>query len=273
VDDKGKVQSDYLPDVEIEKIGGKIESVSTEGVLGKGGKRTVKFEWGGKNRTVIEYAEDASKFTPDEIKSGASFVVIKAPTPFNRGKEEFPEWILGKEGKINILNNLATGGFIHIQPTMILPPETLGFTTLIQYKPPEPQENRLVDQYENGYPLYQRSVKEPQFSQLLNLDQNLFEAILTRDGAYVLEINEKTLQYYEDYLKNVRKLFESIHPNKRKELVPILKSLLNPEVASDESVKRILRYGKKFGIDSQQKVDEYFLQTKAEVLKLFPELK
>src|SRR3989344_6937246 len=65
---------------EIEEIGGKIVLQTQEGVMGQGGKKSIVFNFGGKERTIVLYAEDVTTFEPEELKDGASMVIIKAPT-------------------------------------------------------------------------------------------------------------------------------------------------------------------------------------------------
>jgi hypothetical protein len=266
----GTVNEKHLPDNEIIEIGGKIKSVETEGILGQGGKRIVKFNWGGKERTLTEYAEDATKCTPQELKNGASFVVIKAPTPAGRiGSKEPPGNIMSEQNLARIYRNLSVGGFIHWGPTQSLKPETLGFEELLD----KPLSDDRLQPYKYGYPLYQKIKDEPHMLQLLNFDKELATALYIKDGVYTLEINEHTLGYFEDQLKEIKELYIKLPIEKQQEILPTLTTLLIPEEISDEQREQLLEYGKECGLADPQKMQQYFDQAKAVVFKVFPELK
>lgn len=102
-----------LPDPRIERIGGQIIDIQTEGVLGQGGKRIVTFNWGDKKRQIVMYAEDATMFTPPEIANGFAFTMVDAPTAFTRGnRDDKPNFLGSPEYAEKIYQQLAKGGFI-----------------------------------------------------------------------------------------------------------------------------------------------------------------
>jgi len=254
INQDGSLNEDHLPDKTISEIGGKIISVETEGSLGKGGKRIVKFEWGGKERTLVEYAEDATKFTPQELKNGASFIIIKAPT----GTKEFGD-IMQPENIEKMCSHLAVGGFINWAPTLFLSPEILGFKEIIT-----PPDDKL---HPSGFPLYQKIREESKILDLLKFEQKLATAIDIRNGS--LLINEKTLDNFKDQLTKVKEMFKGLPPDKQEAIQPVLQKLLLPENISDE-LHRILVQN---GLGDQQKAEEYLRQSKNIVFEIFPELK
>lgn len=170
IDEKGELRQDELPDNEIERIGGIVTSVEHEGILGQGGKRIVHFDWGGKERKIIMYAEDATSFTPEEIKNGIAFIVIKAPTAFARSRGgAHPGNIAREENIARLYKSLSIDGFIHWDPSLYflshkpaVSAVDLGFKRLIEdsFAKERTGDPWLDRQKPYGYDLYQK-VKQP----------------------------------------------------------------------------------------------------------------
>ncbi|QQG44223.1 MAG: hypothetical protein HYW86_05185 [Candidatus Roizmanbacteria bacterium] len=271
INEDGSLRNDYLPDETIQKIGGKIISDETEGILGKGGKRVVKFDWGGRERTVVMYAEDATKFTPQEIENGNAFTIIKAPTPFGRTQDSdsVPGNIWAVESHGNILKQLALGGFIHWVPTQYLNQDIIGFKNLIK---PKKSDDPLYP-YKNGYPLYQKVTNEPNVEKLMKIDDSLAITQYLRDGGYTLSINDQTLGFYEDRLKELRQKFDGLPLAKQKEVIPILNKFLRSKTITEEQKKNLRQFGRGYGLDDEVKMKEYWEKTIAIAESIFPEFK
>lgn len=260
----GSLRDDYIPDSTIETIGGTITSVTTEGILGHGGKRIVKFNWGGKERTLIMYAEDATKFVPEEIQNGTSFIVIKAPTPFARSAEEdVPGSIWDSESIDLMFQKLAIGGFVHWDPTHALPPEVVGMKQVITI-PKALDDSRS----EEGYPLYQKIRDEQYIVGTLKLDGKLRVAFAMRDGGYWRRINESTPHLFEDNLKDAREAFDQLPTSKKQEILQYLAALINPQDLSEQQKTNFRRYG----LHTEEQMNTYLQQTVQAAQRVFPEL-
>lgn len=153
---------------EIETINGKIISEKDEGKLGEEGKKVIDFEFGGKTRQVILYAEDAAKFVPPETSDGVSFMVIKSPTPFARTEgSEPPNDIDTPENMAKLYQMISVGGFIHWDPTHVLDSENIGFRKILEGLPETKKRYHT-------FPLYQKISNVLTIEQLLIRDWKLW---------------------------------------------------------------------------------------------------
>lgn len=266
VGEDGSPDENNFPDQTIQDIGGEILSVDTEGVLGQGGKRIITFNWGGKQRTITMYAEDATQFIPEEIRENdTSFIVIKAPTPFGRtAEDQAPAWITGAENFSNILAHLAEGGFIHRDPTHVLPAEIVGFRKRVE----APITENAMQHTPDGYPLYEKVASPSQLLDLLQMDDDLWIAKLQRNGDYLGAIDEQTITGYISSLSPIRERYLQLPEQLRQELLPSLQRELAAQTVSDEDRERIAANG--IPTTEQQP----YLQTIRErVFDAFPELR
>ncbi len=262
IDQDGNLNPNTLPDGEITDIGGHITNVAIEGTLGEGGKRVVTFEWGGKERTITMYAEDATKFAPDELKDGTAFIVIKAPTPFGRTtKDEGPGHILRTETQGAMLNNLAVGGFIHLPPTKVFDPEIIGFEKRID----SPGER-------NGWPLYQKTREQTQVAELLQLDRDIETIDIIRNGRYLGEINANTLTFFEEHTEELRGRYLSLSPKNQTLVLPIIQRLLTHPELTTELQDYLIKNGREYGITDQASAERFLQGTITVALDTFPEI-
>lgn len=269
INEDGTLRMNHLPDQEIEDIGGKITSRTTEGTLGQGGKLIVTFEWGGKERKVIMYAEDATKFVPPELSNGSAFTILKAPTPFGRGTEDLPGYLFEPDALTTVLKQVAKGGFYHLHPTKELPSDILGFKRIIEEPPSSPKARSM---YKSGFPLYQKTADDPDVRELIQLDYNLILTDAARDGLEVLSITDQTLPRFEARLKEIRETYNNATSDKQKAMLPILRRLFIDFQLTDERKKNLRQYGRGFGLTDEQKMHEYLEQSKQIALQVFPEL-
>lgn len=152
---------DRMPDYAITSMGGKIISDQTEGVMGKGGKRIAQFEWAGKLRTLVLYAEDATKFTPPEISAGTAMTLLVGVGGEPENKIDTPQFWSG------LLESITVGGFTCMPPAHKLHAEELGFTKILS---PEVDEQGIP----HGYPLFQKFKAVPNLSELVERDFRLY---------------------------------------------------------------------------------------------------
>ncbi len=272
VDKNGKPTTESVEN-EIKDIGGNIKSTTDTGVLGKGGKRVIKFDWAGKERTVTLYAEDATKFHPEELKDGTAFVVIKAPTPFARDGdaiENIPGEIFSPEALSTIWGNLAVGGFIHRPPAKILPPEAVGFNQLITVPPAEGELTGVPRP--RPYPLYQKVENRPEIPQLMKLDRELDLAIYEKQGDMAGSIYADTVKGFTDRLRRVKVWYDQLTPEEKTEVGKTLKTVLLPETLTPELREKFIANGKVYGLGDPAKLEQYFNQTKEAAHSVFPEL-
>ncbi len=262
VDTEGNINLGACPDLEITDLGGTILSTETEGDLGKGGKRILKFSWGGKERTITMYAEDATKYMPKELHQGASFVIIKAPTPVGRAEEPAPEWMTIPENYGPILSKVAVGGFIHQEPTKILPSEVIGFKKRLDAPDADDQHYRS-----NGYPLYEKTRTEPYITPLLLLDHNVLVARSIRNGDYTLGIDDISIQGYKDHVLGIRTNYLAFSENLQQALLPVLRKEIALETVSNEETTKLLKYL------SKEELPTYLATIRAQTFEVFPELK
>ncbi|MDH7476339.1 MAG: hypothetical protein QHH09_02600 [Microgenomates group bacterium] len=257
-DDQGNLNPDALPDRLIKEYGGKIISIEQQGQLKKGGKRIVKYELMGKPRTIVCYAEDATKFNPAELSNGFSFGLIIAPSKTSE--------TIGELYDVNYLSqlyqNLALGGFIHWKPTHILNPQTIGFREIIK-----PSSN------EDIYGLYQKQQEVPQLNQIISFDTNLWICLNIPNGVYEGSISDKTLEVFEKELSNLRNSYANFPPQIQQEVVAVLKDRFDYEKMTEEEKQIFLRFGKQYGLEDAQKMAEYLEQIKNVISKVFPEIK
>ncbi len=110
----------------IERIGGEIIEERRIGELGRGGKHIISFEFCNDLIELVYYAEDATKFIPDEVKRGCSVYFVKVPLP----KEPKVGSLTSPESLSRALKLIALGGFYlerECPLCRVLKPEDLGF--------------------------------------------------------------------------------------------------------------------------------------------------
>lgn len=253
---------------QIVELGGTITSVKGEGILGQNGKRIITFDWGGKERKITMYAEDATKFTPEEIKNGTSYIVVKAPTPASRTGEfeDDPGYIWSPESKIKMIRELSVDGFIQWEPTIELPAETVGLQSVLPLQP-------TIDdrRYRNGYPLYKKTQEEPQLDKIILFDNHLTQTLAIRDGVLIITENTLPITFMQE-LQELHQEYEALTGEKRKQLLPTLRDLLNPQTITDEQKKLLYQFGREYGITDEQKVRAYMKQANEIAQKVFPEI-
>ncbi len=90
----------------IERMGGVVLREKREGVLGRGGRHEIEFDFFGRIR-LIYYAEDATKFVPPEARDGISVYFVKVPHP----KEPNVGSLSSPESLSRFLSLIVVGGF------------------------------------------------------------------------------------------------------------------------------------------------------------------
>lgn len=242
---------------EIRDLGGEITSDAYLGVMGEGGKRVLKFNLDGIERKITLYAEDATKFQPDELKEGASFVVIKAPTPESRTHDikEVPGDLKKPENTAKVYSALAVGGFFTWNPNLALPISVFGF-------------KEIMESHE-GFPLYQKVKEEPEIEGLLLFDRALEISQSKRYGSWICRIDEQTIDSYRASLKELRDLFDKLTPAKQKEILSELYYFFDPD---EEYEEVILDQLVRFGVGDKDDALEFVETTFQMALRHFPEL-
>ncbi len=257
----------YLIREDLPEIGAEITSDATEGELGNGGKRIVKFNWAGKEREIVFYAEDATKFAPPELKDGILMTVIQAPTPASRDNDSMniPGWLMDNGYRASIYENLALGGFINWQPTDYLDSTLLGFERVF-----DGQEGS-----EDEYPIYQKISTEPNLEQLAQIDYDLMMSISSRDGTASYNVSEESLKGVGSALEELRKKYQLLNEEQKGMVAAHLESYLyiSPEDVSEEYLAQLVALGSRNGITDHNKAREYMQKCKEIVGEVFPELK
>lgn len=250
-------QDKGIPD-EIKELGGEILSETIEGIMGSGGRKTIKFLLEGVERKITLYAEDATKFEPEELKNGASFIIIKRPTPASRGRnyEEVPGDVDRPENMAKIYKALAVGGFFMRDPNVILPLSIFGFKEILKKEDEE-------------FPLYQKVKEEPEIEKLLRFDRDLQISEAKRYGTWIDRVDESTIDSYRESVKKLRELFEKLDSEKQKEILPSLYYIFDPD---EEREEVILLQLVQFGLENKDKALEYLESTFQFALRYFPEL-
>lgn len=262
----GSLDTDTTPDDEIKQIGGSITGITAEGTLGKGGKRTITFEWAGKTRKITMYSEDASKFLPSELNNSSSMLIIKAPTPASRTQQspegyetaETPDSIFSPEPHSRLLSSIAIGGYYNLKPTQILPTDTVGFQPIIDL-------DRVT---EHGYPLYQKIHDEPEMLHLFKVDHELEWSIGTRNGDAQATFNEQTPTYFKEQLQKLRSSYVNLSREKRNIVNPILQRHLLSTAVPPQDRQKLKNRGRL----TDQQVEQYWKETISVAESLFPEL-
>lgn len=260
----------------ISNIGGVITSIKQEGTLGQGGKEIITFDWGGKQRTITLYAEDATKFIPEELTEGSSFMFYKAPTNTARVGADFedvPGALYTPESRGILLTTVVKGGFVPMHPTTVVPPPILGFREILKEPPVNPSQSR-----ERRFPLYQKITEEPQLKELVQFDYDLSIALTIRNGDYTRELSADTLKNYETQLEKLKTEYEGLAPTKQQALIPILQKHLTSMLTADNQFvqepesavieQKLAQYGLR---TAQERID-YMKEAQAITKRIFPYL-
>lgn len=247
----------------IQEIGGNISSIKTKGELHQGGKMIIHFNWGGRERTIVCYGEDATKFKPAELNEGAVLTFINRPTPFGQG-EDAPGEIWTPENRAKLSQQVPIGGYVNWKVASYnLPPELIGYTKVLD----KPQSSEGFD----IWPLHQKIFEEPELESLLQFDSQL-EWIKSARQYGNGGIDTDTYDYYEMQLKQARKIFDELSPAHQQQLVDILKSVLVPDTLPPDEMEKMKQYGGKLGLKNEQNLQAYIQELKNRTYKLFPEL-
>ncbi len=113
----------------VERIGGEVVEERRIGVLGKGGKHVISFEFCNDLIELVYYAEDATEFIPREVRGGCSVYFVKVPLP----KEPKVGSLASPESLSRALRLIALGGFYlerECPLCRVLKPEDLGFVKI-----------------------------------------------------------------------------------------------------------------------------------------------
>lgn len=274
----GKLCKPAQPDKMIKRIGGKIISITIEGRMGNKGKRTIVFEWGGKKRTLIQYADDATKYTPPEVAENVGFAMMIAPTQFNRvgsTPDQIPNHLRNSDNLSSIYQRLAIDGFIHWDPLPDLNPELLGFTKL------------KTQSIHNPHPLglYQKTSNIPpeEIKSILSFYSDFNQAISARYGATSVQLKNESLDDYAAWLNIVREHYNSLPQELQKKLKPSLHHAFLGNTISPRQLYQFIIRGKQFGIkmaddgktltpESRAILSDYILRSNDVVRKAFPEI-
>ncbi len=160
----------------IDKIGGEIIEERRIGKLGMGGKHVIEFEFCKDTIKIVYYAEDATKFVPEEAKGGISVYFVKVPHP----KEPKVGSLTSPESLSRALKLIALGGFYlerECPLCRVLRPEDLGFV-----KVASGYISALSVNYNAKGNLYKKIREVENIYELLKLDWNLYRnAICSRN--------------------------------------------------------------------------------------------
>lgn len=237
----------FLLNEELPEIGAEITSDRLIGYLGQGGKRVVNFNWSGRERELTLYAEDATRFTPNELRKGIMSAIIKAPTPVERGEgDTTPGAIYSQQFKAKMYKSVVTGGFINWRPVNLLNPELVGF--------------KSVD-LEAGYPTHQKIKDVPKRKGIVELDESLMMSISLRDGTVAYSIGRDSLKRFEKDINHMRKLYLLLDAERQEAILPILQGYLSPTEVTVDYLEQLSYLGRGNGIDTQDKALDYLRAT------------
>lgn len=258
VDKNGNLNNDALPDRFIEEIGGKIISITTEGEFGKGGKRVIKFDWGGRTRTITCYAEDATKFTPKELEGGASFILLIAP----HGEPDPDSSLISPDNLAKFYPITASGGFINWKPTRVLELSVAGFKQLVERKGGK-----------DVFGLFQKEKALPNLNQVLSFDLDFWQCLSIPNGLYIGTIDENTLNIFRNELQKIKNIYPTLPPDVQANVLTLLRDYYDLEKMSDEEKTRYSKLGKSQNLDNPEKLKEYLEKVKRIINEVFPEVR
>lgn len=244
---------------ELPEIGALIRSDRLVGVLGQRGKRVVKFDWAGKERELTLYAEDATKFTPKEIRNGILSAIVKAPTQAPRSAEgKVPGPLYVPEFRIRMYQQVAVEGFINWRPVNYLQPEMAGFEAT------NPDER---------YTSYQKIRELPGIKSIIRIDNLLMMSISLRDGTLTGDISGEFLNHqFRRDMRQLRRLYLLLDSEGQAAILPSLQEYLAPTEVSVDYLDTLARLGEDQGIDTQDKALDYIRGSIGIFLDNFPEL-
>lgn len=258
VDKNGNLNNDALPERFIGEIGGEIISITTEGQFGKGGKRTIKFNWGGRPRTITCYAEDATKFTPKELEGGASFILLIAP----HGEPDPDSSLISPDNLAKFYPITASGGFINWKPTRVLDPKVAGFRQIVKREGEK-----------DVFGLFQKEKIVPNLTQVLSFDLNLWQCLSIPNGVYTGTIDENTLNIFRDELAKIKTVYPNLPSEIQANVLTLLRDYYDFEKMSDEEKARYSRLGKSQNLDNPERLKEYLEKVKRIINEVFPEVR
>jgi hypothetical protein len=246
IDSSGNINNSLLPETTIQELGGRIIGIQLEGTLGRGGKRTIDFELGGKTRRIIQYAENTDQLPA--LKNTAGVVLTNETT---------------SQSLDSALSNVIEGGFVTLMPTVSIPPELAGFEKIVH--PPQSNNKNIV-------PVYQKMWMEPDLEKILKIDSELLTAINIRDGADGNEINEQTLARYQEQLKKLQEQYSKLSKEKKDQLQFYLGNQLLAGRDFTPRQKQLLPVqGKNYGLEDPKKGKDYLGKTNVMAIALFPQ--